>query len=129
MCYLYEKSIYYVSDAVDEFYDKSSHDWRPLPGTSGLCNVINEHYDVVLPKLYLFKDTVMALTANNNRPTRKTPKFSNGQLLLVEELPSEGNNYCVKGKLLLAGNDENQLDGALPIELKKHQFAMRLGLR
>ena len=101
-----EESVpHFVVHAVDHFRDTKTENWSLVPESSRLLNIIDQHYDGIEKTLYLFKDSIMSLTKNNNSPTVNFPRFSQGQCVLIKELPTDQNPYCV-GKLLKAGANE-----------------------
>ena len=95
---------YEVLTAVDEYKDKKSGDWTTVPESSNFSSVIDQRYDTVDRELYIFNDTKMAFTANNNTDTRSVPRFSQGQLMHIDSLPTSQDNR-VHGRLLKAGSD------------------------
>lgn len=60
-------------------------------------------------KLYLFKNWVYQLTFNNNKNTRNLPRFSQGQLCLIEKLPT-GQDDSVHVRILPPGTRQVNLN-------------------
>ena len=71
-------------EKAEDLVEKSLGDWDPA--TPDIVEKLN-YNSLELEKLHLFLGSTMKLTFNNTRISNKMPRFSQGQLAVVEKLP------------------------------------------